>query len=36
MSFLIDPDGIVRTVYRVTDVSTHAGEVLADLERLRS
>jgi peroxiredoxin Q/BCP len=30
-SFLIDPAGIVRVVYDVTDVAAHAGEVLTDL-----
>ncbi len=34
LSFLIDPDGAVRTVYDVTDVAAHADEVLADLRRL--
>jgi len=31
MSFLIDPDGIVREVYDVTDVAANAGDVLTDL-----
>lgn len=31
VSFLIDPDGIVRMVYDVADVATHADTVLADL-----
>jgi peroxiredoxin Q/BCP len=31
MSFLIDPKGIIRAVYDVTDVATHADAVLADL-----
>ena len=30
MSFLIDPDGIVRRVYTVADVAGHADVVLAD------
>jgi peroxiredoxin len=30
-SFLIDPAGIVRVVYDVTDVATHSGDVLTDL-----
>jgi peroxiredoxin len=30
-SFLIDPAGIVRVVYDVTDVAAHAGDVLTDL-----
>jgi peroxiredoxin len=33
-SFLIDPTGVVRASYDVTDVATHAAEVLADLVRL--
>lgn len=32
-SFLIGPDGIIRHVYDVTDVATHADVVLADIER---
>ena len=34
-TFLIDPHGIVRAVYDVTDVYAHPGQVLADLERLQ-
>ena len=34
-SFLINPDGVIARVYDVADVKGHAGEVLADLERLR-
>lgn len=33
-SFLIDPDGVVRKVYDVSDVAAHAGDVLADLDEL--
>ncbi len=33
-SFLIDPAGVVRKVYEVTDRDAHAGEVLADLRQL--
>lgn len=33
-SFLIDPHGVVRAVYDVTDVRMHADDVLADLRRL--
>ena len=36
MSFLIDPDGVVRAVYDVTDVREHADDVLADLRLLTS
>jgi peroxiredoxin Q/BCP len=35
-TFLIDPAGVVREVYDVSDVDAHPGEVLADLERLRA
>jgi peroxiredoxin Q/BCP len=35
-SFLIDPEGVIAKVYDVADVKAHAGEVLADLERIRS
>lgn len=35
VSFLIDPDGIVRRSYTVTDVGGHADEVLADLDALQ-
>lgn len=34
-SFLIDDAGIIRRVYIVTDVATHADDVLADLEKLQ-
>lgn len=33
-SYLVDPEGIVRHAYDVTDVATHADAVLADLDRL--
>lgn len=33
-SFLIDPDGVVRVVYDVTDVAAHAADVLRDLRAL--
>ena len=33
-SYLIDPAGIVRRAYDVTDVAAHADTVLADLDRL--
>jgi peroxiredoxin Q/BCP len=35
VSFLIDPDGIVRRTYEVADPAAHADEVLADLATLR-
>jgi thioredoxin-dependent peroxiredoxin len=34
-TFLIDPAGIIRRIYDVTDVHGHPGEVLDDLRRLR-
>ena len=34
-SFLIDPDGVIRAVYNVTDVATHAETVLNDLPGLQ-
>ena len=33
-TYLIDPQGVIRKAYRVTDVDAHPGEVLADLRRL--
>lgn len=30
-AFLIDPDGVIRQTYVVTDVAAHAADVLADL-----
>lgn len=35
-TFLIDPNGIIRRIYDVTDVSHHADEVLDDLRALRA
>ena len=35
-SFLIDPDGILRKVYDVTDVSAHPQDVLDDLAALKA
>jgi peroxiredoxin len=34
-SFLIDPDGIIRKAYDVTDVAAHPQEVLDDLASLQ-
>jgi thioredoxin-dependent peroxiredoxin len=34
ISFLIDPGGVIRRVYDVADVATHADEVLDDLRLL--
>ena len=36
VSFLIDPEGVVRKVYEVRDTAGHAAEVLADLDGLQS
>lgn len=33
-TYLIDPDGVIRKAYRVTDVAAHPAEVLEDLHRL--
>ena len=33
-SYLIDPEGIVRAAYDVTDVATHVDDILADLRAL--
>jgi thioredoxin-dependent peroxiredoxin len=35
VSYLIDPQGVIRRAYTVTDPTGHATEVLADLEALR-
>ena len=34
-TILIDPDGVVRALYEVTDVHRHAAEVLADVRRFQ-
>jgi peroxiredoxin Q/BCP len=34
-TFLIDPDGVVRKVYVVTDVAAHPQQVLDDLTELQ-
>ena len=36
ISYLIDPDGVIRAAYEVRDVAAHADEVLDDLARLTS
>ena len=36
VSYLIDPDGVIRRAYTVKDTAGHAAEVLADLESLQS
>jgi thioredoxin-dependent peroxiredoxin len=35
VSYLIDPDGVIRRAYEVSDPGGHAAEVLADLRTLR-
>jgi peroxiredoxin Q/BCP len=35
VSYLIDPAGVIRQAYEVTDPGGHADQVLADLARLR-
>ncbi len=34
ITYLIDPDGVVRKAYEVTDIASHPGEVVEDLRRL--
>ncbi|MEA3020660.1 MAG: thioredoxin-dependent peroxiredoxin [Actinomycetota bacterium] len=36
ISYLIDPGGVIRRSYEVTDVDAHADDVLADLAALQS
>ena len=35
LAYLIDPEGVIRKAYEVTDVQAFAGAVLADLTELR-
>jgi peroxiredoxin len=35
VAYLIDPDGVIRRAYEVTDVAGFADEVLADLAALQ-
>lgn len=35
IAYLIDPDGVIRRSYEVTDVEGFAGQVLRDLGELR-
>ncbi len=35
-TFLIDPDGRIAKAYRDVEPSLHAGEIIADLKRLRA
>jgi peroxiredoxin Q/BCP len=36
VAYLIDPDGVIRKAYAVSDVNSFAADVLADLEALRA
>jgi peroxiredoxin Q/BCP len=36
LSYLIDPDGIIRKSYEVADIPAHPAEVLADLHGLQN
>ena len=36
LSYLIDPDGIIRKSYEVSDIPAHPAEVLADLHELQT
>jgi peroxiredoxin len=36
IAYLIDPDGMIRKAYEVTDVSGFAAEVLDDLHALQN
>jgi peroxiredoxin Q/BCP len=33
-TYLIDPDGVIRKAYRVTDIAAHPGQVLQDFRGL--
>lgn len=35
ISYLIDPEGVIRRVYEVSDTAAHAATVLADLHELQ-
>jgi peroxiredoxin len=36
LSYVIDPDGIIRKSYEVSDIPAHPAEVLADLHGLQN
>ena len=36
ISYLIDPEGVIRRAYTVTDVGAHADDVLDDLAALQA
>ena len=35
-TFIIDPEGIIRMVYKKVDVSSHSDQILSDLNKLQS
>jgi thioredoxin-dependent peroxiredoxin len=35
-SYLIDPEGVIRKLYEVSDIPVHPAEVLADLYELQN
>jgi peroxiredoxin Q/BCP len=35
-TYLIDPEGVIRKAYRVTDIPAHPAQVLEDLRQLMS
>jgi peroxiredoxin len=36
LAYLVDPDGVIRRAYEVTDTEGFAATVLSDLDELRS
>ena len=36
LSYLIDPEGVIRKAYEVSDIPVHPAEVLADLFELQN
>ena len=34
-TYLIDPQGVIRKAYRVSDIASHPDEILADLDTLQ-
>lgn len=36
LSYLIDPEGVIRKSYEVADIPAHPAEVLADLNELQN
>ncbi len=35
-TFIIDPNGIIKMIYRKVDVATHSDQILTDLKKLQS